>query len=107
MVKYIILCRSNPEAPWPSDPDEYSNFMEQIWAGFDDAIKKGIIKDIGFFLDGHWDGYVIVEGEGADIIKGNVPFFPYWTTETHEIVSFENVKNISRELIKAQIEAKK
>ena len=107
VARYLITCRSNPAIPLPKDPDEYSKFMEQIWAGFDDYIKKGIIKDIGFFLDGHLDGYVIVEGEGADILQGNVTFFPYWLTETREIVSFEKTKKLSRELIKAQIEAAK
>jgi len=81
--------------------------MEQLWAGFDDSIKKGIIKDIGFVLDGHWDGYAIVEGEGPDILEGNVAFFPYWLTDTQEIVSYEKAKEISRALIEAQIEAAK
>ena len=102
MGRYLITCRSNPSAPWPSDPDEYSKFIEQIWTGFEDFIKKGIIKDIGFFLDGQWDGYVIVEGEGADILSGNITFFPYWLTETREIISFEKAKEISRTLIKTQ-----
>jgi len=105
LARYLITCRSNPAAPWPKDPDEYSKFMEQLWAGFDDSIKKGIIKDIGFIVDGHWDGYAIVEGEGADILKGNVAFFPYWLTDTQEIVSYEKAKEISRAFIEAQKEA--
>jgi len=107
VARYLITCRSNPAAPLPTDPEEYSKFLERVWAGFDDFIKRGIIKDIGFFLDGHWDGYVIVEGEGADMLEGNVTFFPYWLTETREIVSYEKTKEISRALVKARMEATK
>jgi hypothetical protein len=104
VTRYLITCQSNPDAPWPTDPKEYKQFMEQVWAGFDDFIEKGIIKEIGFFLDGGWDGFVIVEGESVDILKGNAGFFPYWLTETREIVSLEKVKEISRELMHSQIE---
>ena len=107
MARYLVTCRSNPEAPWPKDPEEYTKFMEQIWAGFDDGIRKGLIKDIGLFLDGHWDGYAIVEGEGADVLKGNIAFFPYWLTDTKEIVSIEKAKEISKTFAEAQIEAAK
>jgi len=106
LARYLVTCRSNPAAPWPKDPDEYSRFMEQVWAGFDDGIKKGVIKDIGFFFDG-WDGYAIIEGEGADILKGNIAFFPYWLTDTREIVSYEKAKEISKALVEAQKEAAK
>ena len=107
MATYLITCRSNPATPLPTDTNEYSKVMEQVWVGFDEYIKKGIIKDIGFFLDGHWDGYVIVEGEGADILRGNVMFLPYWLTETREIVSYEKTKEMSRELVKARMETTK
>jgi len=107
LARYLVTCRSNPAAPLPKDPDEYSKLMEQVWAGFDDGMKKGIIKDIGLFLDGHWDGYAIVEGEGADILKGNITFFPYWLTDTREIISYEKARKISKALIEAQKEAAK
>jgi len=107
MAKYLVTCRSNPAAPWPEDPEEYSKLMEQVWAGFDDAIEKGIIKDIGFILDGHWDGYAIVEGEGADVLQGNIGFFPYWLTNTQEIISYEKAKEMSRASIEAKREATK
>jgi hypothetical protein len=90
----LITCRSNPSAPWPTDPEEYRQIIQQALAGFDAYIEQGLIKDIGFFLDGQLDGYVIVEGDGVEILEGNHAFAPHWLTETREIVPFDQVKTL-------------
>ena len=72
ITRYLITCRSNPSAPWPTDPEEYKRFIRQALAGFDAFIEQGLIKDIGFFLDGQLDGYVIVEGDGLEILSGGI-----------------------------------
>ena len=62
MAKYLVLWYMNPVAPWSTDPVEYSKSAEKMWAGIDDAIKKGLVKEFGEFLDST-SGYAICEGE--------------------------------------------
>lgn len=52
MTRYLILWRRNPVAPWPRDPAEYSKLLEMSWAGIDGLLKKGEVKEFGWFLDG-------------------------------------------------------
>ena len=106
MARFLLIWRSNPVAPWPTDPVEYSKFIENSFAAMDDLVKKGLIKEMGSFLDGN-SGYVICEGEGADIYRANSMFLPYWESEVYEIISWEKTKEITAALMKAQIEAAK
>jgi hypothetical protein len=80
--------------------------LERGWAGIDDLIKKGIVKEFGFFLNGT-SGYAIGEGESADTFRNVSMFLPYWESEVHEIIPFEKGKEILRGLLKAQIAATK
>ena len=106
MARFLTLWRRNPVAPWPTDPIEYSKLQEKAWAGIDDLIKKGIVKEFGFFLNGT-SGYAIGEGESADTFRNVSMFTPYWESEVHEIIPFEKGKEILRGLLKAQIAAAK
>ena len=106
MARYLILWRRNPVAPWPRDPDEYSKLLEMSWAGIDGLIRKGEIKEFGWFLDGI-SGYAMGEGDGGTVLKNVSMFTTYWDFEVHEIVPHEKGKEIVRALVKAQIEAMK
>lgn len=106
MARFLIFWHRNPIAPWPTDLVEYSKLMEKMWAGIDGLMKKGEIKEFCFFLDGT-SGYLIGEGEGTDAFRGNSRFLPYFEMEVQEIIPYEKGKEISRALIKAQIEAAK
>lgn len=86
MARYLIIWRSDPVALWPTDPVEYSKLTENSFAAMDDPAKKGLIKEMGSFLDGN-SGYVICEGEGVDIYRASGMFSPYWESEVHEIIS--------------------
>jgi len=106
VARFLVLWRTNPVAPWPRDPVEYSKLVERMWAGIDDAIKKGTVKEHGSFLEGV-SGYSIGEGEATDVFKSVNMFLPYVLFEVHEIIPYEKSKEIQRALIKAQIEAAK
>ena len=106
MARYLIMWRSNPVAPWPSDPLEYSEFIEKSFAAMDDLAEKGLITEMGSFLDGN-SGYAICEGEATDIYSASSMFMPYWESEVYEMISWEKTKEITRALMKAQIEAAK
>jgi len=96
----------NPVAPWPTDPSKYLELEEKMWAVIDDLIKKGMIRDFGAFLNGT-SGYAIGEGESADLLRSVSMFLPYFESEVHEVMPFERVKEITREICKAQIAAAK
>lgn len=100
----MVLWRSNLMAPWPQEPGGYLELMEKIWAGVDSLIKKGLVKEVGTFLDG-MSGYTIVEGEAAEVYNAIGMFIPYTLCEVHEIMPYEKGKEIDRARLKALIEA--
>jgi len=106
VARFLRLWRRNPLAPWPTDPVEFSKFMEKAAAAIDDSIKKGIIKEYGYFLDG-MSGYMISEAEATDVLRTSWMYFPYYEWEIHEIIPYEKGKEILRAIMKAQIEAAK
>jgi hypothetical protein len=93
-------------APWPQDPSEYLSFMEKLWAGVEGLMKKGLIKDSGFGLDST-SGYVIAEGDAAGIYNAIAMFTPFILCDVHEVVSYEEGRELDRARLKAQIEAAK
>ncbi len=105
MGKFLILWQMNMAAPWPTDPKGLLEFDEKLWAGMDNLMKTGLIKEIGTFLDTN-SGYAIGEGDSADIFKTIDSYTPFFTCEVQEIISFEKSTEIWREGLKAQIEAK-
>jgi len=100
MARFLILWHSNPVAPWPMNPEEYLKLNERMWAGMDNLIKKGEIKEFGYFADGR-SGYAIGEGETADTFRNVSMFLPYVQCEVHEIIPYEKGKEIERTLLKA------
>lgn len=65
MARFLTLWRMNPLAPWPTDPSKALELGEKMWAGLDNSIKKGEIKDYGVFPDGR-SGYAIAEGGATE-----------------------------------------
>jgi len=106
VARFLILWRRSPTAPFPTDPVEYSKFMEKTWAAIDALIKKGVIKEMGSFLDGT-SGYAIGEGESIDTFRNVSMFVPYYESEVHEIIPYEKTKEIFRALMKGLITAAK
>ena len=100
MARFLVLWCSNPVAPWPTNPEEYLKLNERMWAGMDNLIKKGEIKEFGYFADGR-SGYAIGEGETADTFRNVSMFLPYVQCEVHEIIPYEKGKEIERTLLKA------
>jgi hypothetical protein len=96
----------NPLAPWPRDPAEAAKLREMSWAAIDDLMKKGIIKEFGFFLNGT-SGYTIGEGDVDEAFKDVSMFLPYYEQEVHEVIPYEKGKEIVRAYVKAQAEAAK
>jgi hypothetical protein len=106
VTKYLALWHVNPIAPWPTDPAKYLENEEKIWAGMEGLMKKGEIKEIGYFTNGT-DGYIIGEGDATAAYRDVAMFQPWFSVEPHEIISFEEHKEITRALCKARIEAAK
>jgi len=104
--RYLILWRSNPAAPMPTDPSEHLKLEKKMFAAVDDLIKKGEIEEFGFFQDGT-SGYTIGKGEATDMFRCSSMFLPYIHAEVHEIIPYEKGKEITLALLKAGIEAAK
>lgn len=106
MARILTLWRMNPLAPWPRDPAEAAKLRERMWAAIDDLMKKGLIKEFGWFLNGT-SGYTIGEGDIAEAFKDVSMFLPYYEQEVHEVIPYEKGKEILRAVAKAQAEAAK
>ena len=106
MARFLILWHRNPVAPWPKDLKETIKLLETMWAGIDNLLKKGEIKEFGWFLDGK-SGYAIGEGESATVIKDVSMFTPFEEFEVQEIVPWEKGKNAVREAWKILAETMK
>jgi hypothetical protein len=84
-------------APWPKDLAESAKLNEMMWAGIDNLLKKGEVKEFGWFLDGT-SGYAIGEGESTTVLRNVSMFMPYIECEIHEIIPHEKAKETLRTL---------
>jgi hypothetical protein len=100
MARFLVVWHSNPVAPYPTNPEEYSKLQERMWVGIDNLMRRGFVKEFGFFADGR-SGYGIGEGETADVFSAVNMFIPYVHCEVHEIISYEKGKEITRAVLKA------
>jgi hypothetical protein len=103
MAKYMMLWRTNPNAPWPLDPAANTQLHEMAWAGVDEALKSGRVIDFGFFPNAT-SGYVIGSGEAKDVFGGAFANYPWWEWEVHEIIDYETGKAAVRQVLKAKAE---
>ena len=100
MARFLVMWHINPVAPWPTNPEEYLKLEERMWAGVDNLMLQGLVKEFGYFADGR-SGYSIGEGETADVFRADSMFMPYVEFEVHEIISYEKGKEITRAVCKA------
>jgi len=105
MGRYLVIWRSNLAA-WPKDPAEGLKLLESSYAFIEELMKKGLVKDYGDFVDG-MSGYIVCEGEPADILRASGIGLPFWLSEVHEVVPYEKAKEAWRAVFKALIEAGK
>jgi len=106
VARFLVLWHRNPVAPWPEDPEEFSKLMERLWAGMDDLMKKGEVKETGYFLDGT-SGYAVGEVGSAEIFRNVSMFLPYIECEVQEIIPYEKGKETIRALMRALARAAK
>lgn len=106
MARYLVLWRPNLVAPWPTDPAKYLELEEKMWAGMEGLMKRGEIKELGYFTSGA-GGYIIGEGDATTLYRDVLMFEPYFLVEEHEVISFEKHREISRAVLKGKIEAAK
>jgi hypothetical protein len=65
--------------------------LERVLAGGDYLLKEGSLKEVGWFTP--QDGYGIFDAESKEkVLELIQPFFPYYSQEIHEIVSWEREK---------------
>lgn len=100
MAKFLVLWRRSPAAPWPEDPVENSELTERNFAGLDELINKGEIKEFGFFLSGS-SGYAIAEGGSAEAFRNLAMFVPYFEFDVQEIIPYEKGKETIRAIMRA------
>jgi hypothetical protein len=105
MARYLILGRTNWAAPWPADPSEELKMQKEYYAAVEEAVKKGEIEDVGYFLDGQ-SGYVIVNAEAADVYRQALEN-SYYHYEINEIIPLEKAKKNEIAALKARIAAEK
>ena len=101
MARFLSIWRMNPAAPYPTDPSKSLEINEKMFAAMDALMKKGEVKEFGFFPDAT-SGYVIGEGEAADNFRNANMFMPFILSETHEIIPYQKGKEILLALLKAQ-----
>ena len=106
MGRFLVLWHRSPVAPWPEDPVESSKLVEKLWMGIDNLIKKGTMKEFGYFLDG-MSGYAIGEGDSVETFRNVSMFGPYIESEVQEIIPYEKAKGTLRALWKTLAEAAK
>ena len=102
MARFLGIWHTNPVAPWPINPEEFSKLEEKMFAGIDSFMRQGLCKETGYFADK--GGYVIGEGETADIFRAVNMFTPWLEFEVHEMISYEKGKEIMREICKAAVQ---
>ena len=90
MPKYMALYKANPSS-WPSDPKQVLTIIQGVVAGADQLFKMGALKEVGWFSP--QEGYAIFEAESKDKVMEMVAgFFPLYSQEIREIVSWEKGK---------------
>jgi len=70
-----------------------------MWAGIDGLLKKGEVKEFGYFADGK-SGYAIGEGDTVSAFRDVSMFSPYYEFEVNEIIPYEKGKEVLRALMK-------
>ncbi|HLB68656.1 MAG TPA: hypothetical protein VJN63_09395 [Thermoplasmata archaeon] len=90
MTRYMVLYRANPST-WPVDPKQFLDVLQGTIAGGDQLLKVGALKEVGWFTP--QEGYAIFEADSKEKVLGMVqPFFPYYSQEIREIVSWDKAK---------------
>ena len=102
MVKYLTFWRVNTAAIGTLEPSKSVEINQMMFAAMDALIKKGEIKEFGFFPDAT-SGYLIGEGEATDIFKAANMFLPFILSETNQVIPYEKGKEILLALLKAQV----
>ena len=97
MARFLVLWHTSPVAPWPMNPDEYLKLEERMWAGMDNLMRQGMVKEFGYFADGR-SGYSIGEGQTADVYRTVHMFMPWVEFDVHEIIPYEDGKKIVRDV---------
>ena len=92
MTRYMVLYKANPSA-WPVDPKEFVNVLEGTIAGGDQLLQAGALKEVGWFTP--QEGYAIFEADSKEKVLGMIqPFFPYYSQDVREIVSWDAAKEV-------------
>jgi hypothetical protein len=73
------------------EPAELSKLREEMWDGTDNLLKKGEIKEFGFFLD-ETSEYATDEKDLEITFKNKGMFLPYYVSSVHEIIPYEKAK---------------
>ncbi len=105
MAKFLGIWRINGTA-LPSDPAEQVQAIEMVLGQIDTALKEGHLQEFGFFPKGS-SGYAILSGETTDAFGAAISFFPWMESEIHEMIPYETGKEITKEVLKYQMEAMK
>ena len=87
MSRYLVLWKANASV-WPVDPKQALAVLEGAAAGGDQLLASGGLKELGWLTAE--EGYGIFEADSKESVLAMVePFFPYYSQDIREIVSWE------------------
>ena len=90
MPKYVVEFATNPTA-WPSDPKQVLEIWESVLGGAETLSKQGVIAEVNWYSG--TDGFAIIEASTkADAVGIVAPFFPLFSQQIREIVTFDDAK---------------
>ncbi len=90
MARFIVLWKANASV-WPSEPKGVLAMWQAATAGGDHLLNDGSLKELGWL--GADEGYAIFEAGSKAAVMGMIqPFFPHFSQEIREIVSWEDGK---------------
>ena len=91
MSRYMVLWKANPTA-WPTEPKQTLDILKGVTDGGDQLLASGALTELGWFTP--QEGYGVFEADSKAAVLAMVQgFFPLYTQDIREIVSWESGKN--------------
>jgi hypothetical protein len=87
MAKYLITWEAD-EHLWPVDSKEQGALSVKLGEMVQRAMKEGKITDWGIFIGGD-RGYIIAEGNAAELYAELQQFHPYMDFLVHQVLSLD------------------
>jgi hypothetical protein len=98
MTKYFMTWEAD-ETLWPTDPKGQGALSMKFGELVHQAMKEGKITDWGIFIGGD-RGYIIAEGDGADLYAELQQYHPYIDFMVHQVLTIDEAMVAQRARMK-------